>query len=132
MPVKNAIAKNWASWIRGADGILRSDDPFGVYGGYTPVLPQATADTTYSLPTGNTWTATNTADNNAAGTGTGNRTGCGLQYAFNNCARGDIIETTGGATYTGQFTLKYKASGSGWIYIRPAPMRVCPPLEPEQ
>jgi len=120
MPVKNAIAKNWASWIRGADGILRSDDPWGAYGTMTPVLPQADVDTTYSLPTGNTWTATNTADNNAAGTGTGNRTGCGLQYAVNNCARGDIIETTGSATYTIQLLLKYKATGSGWIYIRPS------------
>jgi len=120
MPVKNAIAKNWASWIRGSDGYLRSDDPFGVYGSYTPVLPQATVDTTYSLPTGNTWTATNTGSNSAAGTGTGNRTGCGLQYALDNCALNDIIEVTGGATYTGQFTLKYKASGSGWIYIRPS------------
>jgi len=120
MPVKNAIAKNWASWIRGSDGILRSDDPTGTLGGATPRLPQFTVDTTYSLPTGNTWTATNTGSNDAAGTGTGNRTGCGLQYALDNCARNDIIEVTGGATYTGQFTLKYKATGSGWIYIRPS------------
>lgn len=32
MPVKNAIAKNWASWVRGSDGYLRSDDPYGLYG----------------------------------------------------------------------------------------------------
>jgi len=31
MPVKNAIAKNWATWVRGADGYLRSDDPNGTY-----------------------------------------------------------------------------------------------------
>ena len=88
------------------------------FGANLPTLPQLTVDTTYSLPTGNTWTATNTSSNSAAGTGTGNRTGCGFQYALDNCALNDIIELTAGSTYTGPFTLKNKVSGSGWIYIR--------------
>lgn len=74
-------------------------------------------NTRYVLPSGNTWTAINTSSNSAAGTGTGNRTGCGFQYALNNAARGDIIELTADATYTGEFTLPEK-SGTGWIYIR--------------
>src|SRR6201985_2741299 len=38
----------------------------------------------YGLPVGGTvWTATNTSNNNAAGTGTNAATGCGLQYALN-------------------------------------------------
>jgi len=117
MPVKNAIAKNWASWVRGSDGYLRSDDPNGTYGNYTPTLPQATVDTTYSLPTGNTWTATNTSSGSVAGTGTGNRTDCSLNYALTNCALNDIIVLTAGATYTGTYTIPNKVSGSGWVYV---------------
>lgn len=31
MPVKNAIAKNFSSWVRASDGYLRSNDPTGSY-----------------------------------------------------------------------------------------------------
>lgn len=63
-------------------------------------LPRTYVDTTYANQTGNVWTATNTSDSSVAGTGTGNRTGCSLSYALANCAIGDIIELTAGATYT--------------------------------
>ena len=115
MPVKNAIAKNWASWVRGSDGYLRSDDPYGLYGLYTPALPAAMS-TTYSLPAGNTWTATNTSNSSIAGTGTGNRTDCSLTYALANCAGGDIIKLTKGATYIGPFTVP-NLSGSSYVYV---------------
>lgn len=87
------------------------------FGATLPTLPQLTVDTTYSLPDGNTWTATNTASNDAAGTGTGNRTDCGFQYALDNAALNDVIVLTAGDTYTGPFTLPNKATGSGWIYV---------------
>ena len=83
-------------------------------------LPRVYIDTTYSLPAGNVWTATNTSDNNAAGTGTGNRTGCGFQYALNNCALGDVIQLTNGAVYTGKFNCPNKGAGSQWIYVMPS------------
>lgn len=82
-----------------------------------PQFPLTVINTKYSLPTGNTWTATNTSSSSAAGTGTGNRTDCGLQYALDNCALNDVITTTAGATYQGPFTLPNKTSGSGWIYV---------------
>jgi len=116
MAVKNAIAKNWSSWIRGADGVLRSDDPYGLYGSYTPILPQATVDTTYSLPSGNIWTATNTSSSSVAGTGTGNRTDCSVPYALANCAGGDIIKVTKNVTYTGPWTIP-NLSGSSFVYV---------------
>ncbi len=100
-------------------GTLDSRHPDGDgIGTIFPEEPRYTVDTTYSLPTGNEWTATVTANNNAAGTGTGNRTDCGFQYALTNCALNDIITLTAGSTYTGPFTLPNKVSGSGWIYIR--------------
>lgn len=37
MPVKNAIGKNWGAWVRGSDGVLRSDDPTGA-SGRTPAI----------------------------------------------------------------------------------------------
>ena len=84
-----------------------------------PDLPTYPAifNTKYSLPGGNTWTATNTGSNNAAGSGAGNRTGCGLQYALTNCAAGDIIEVTAGGTYSGQFSWPDKGSTT-WTYLR--------------
>lgn len=63
-------------------------------------LPRTYINTTFVTPTGNLWTATNTSSSSVAGTGTGNRTGCSLTYALANCAIGDIIELTAGATYT--------------------------------
>lgn len=86
-------------------------------GASLPTAPE-TFTTPYSAPTGNTWTATNTSNNNAAGTGSGNRTGCGAQYALDNCALNDLVELTAGATYTGPFTLPNKTTGSGYIYIQ--------------
>jgi hypothetical protein len=101
-------------------GLAWSSKPAGGGGGGpfdgVAELPRATVDTTYSAPTGNTWTATNTSDNNAAGTGSGNRTNCGLQYALNNCARGDTILVQSGSTFNGSFTFPTK-TGTGWIYV---------------
>lgn len=114
MPVKQVAAKNWLNLPIVGGRRYSTGTPSDPW---TPVLPIRSFTTAYSSPSGNTWTATVTANNNAAGTGTGNRTDCGLQYAIDNCALGDIILVTKGATYTGQFTLKYKASGSGYIYI---------------
>lgn len=67
-----------------------------------PTLPQATVDTTYSLPTGTTFSP---ADSAAFAT------------ALSNCALNDVIVLTAGVIYTGPFTLPNKASGSGWIYV---------------
>lgn len=68
-----------------------------------PTLPQVYIDTTYSPPTGGTtWTV------NARGN---------FQTALNNANPGDTIVLQAGATFTGPFTLPYKTSGSGWIYI---------------
>ncbi len=113
---KNIAPKSWASWIRASDGVLRSDDPYGTYGRTTPTLP-TTMDTSYSLPSGNTWTATNTSNSSIAGTGTGNRTDCSFTYALANCALNDVIVLTAGSSYVGPFTIPNKVSGSGWVYV---------------
>ena len=68
-----------------------------------PSLPQATVDTTYSQPLGNTITV------NAGGD---------FQAALNNANLGDTIVLQAGATFTGPYTLPNKTTGSGWIYIR--------------
>lgn len=68
-----------------------------------PTLPQATVDTTYSLPTGGT---TFTPANSAA-----------FATALTSSVLGDVIVLTAGTTYTGPFTLPNKTTGSGWIYI---------------
>ena len=68
-----------------------------------PTLPQIYIDTTYSAPTGTTW---NPVD------------GTELQTALDNCALNDIIILAVGTTYTGNFFLPNKTTGSGWIYIR--------------
>lgn len=67
-----------------------------------PTLPQLTVDTTYSLPTGTTFTPANSA---------------AFATALTNAALNDIIVLTAGVTYTGPFTLPNKTTGSGWIYI---------------
>lgn len=83
-----------------------------------PEAPRSLIYTKYSAPVGGTlWTATNTANKNAAGTGTLSATGCGFQYALDNCSKGDIIQLTAGATYVGPFTLKSRP-GTGWVYIQ--------------
>lgn len=94
-----------------------TDEAASTFRGATLPTPPETFDTTYSAPTGNTWTATNTSNNSAAGSGTGNRTGCGVQYALNNCALGDQIVLTAGATYTGTITLPDKGAGTDFIHI---------------
>lgn len=119
MTAPAVIARNWkkAGWRKAVDGYFRSDDPYGTYtGGTTPTLPQATVTTTYSLPAGNVWTATNTSNSSIAGTGTGNRTDCSLTYALANCAGGDIIKLTKGSTYVGPFTIP-NLSGSSYVYV---------------
>lgn len=83
-----------------------------------PEGPRSLIYTKYSAPVGGTlWTATNTANKNAAGTGTLNATGCGFQYALDNCTRGDIIQLTAGATYVGPFNVKSRP-GTGFVYIQ--------------
>lgn len=86
-------------------------------GAKIPYEPCAYVEDVYALPAGNVWTATNTATAGAAGSGAGNRTGCGLQYAIDNCAQGDIIVLTSGATYTYQVTLREHAATPAYIYI---------------
>jgi hypothetical protein len=81
-----------------------------------PTLPQAQVDTTYSLPTGSTWTATNTSSASVAGTGSGNRTDCSVPYALANCAGGDVIIVTKNTTYTGPWTIPNLA-GSSFVYV---------------
>lgn len=116
MAVKPVNPKSWTTWIRASDGVLRSDDPYGLYGLATPTLPQATVTTTFSLPVGNTWTATNTSSASVAGTGTGNRTDCSVPYALANCAGGDVIIVTKNTTYTGPWTIP-NLSGSSFVYV---------------
>jgi hypothetical protein len=45
-------------------------------------------------------------------------TGTAFQTALNNAALGDTIVLNAGTTYTGQFTLPDKTTGSGWITIQ--------------
>ncbi len=67
-----------------------------------PALPVTFIDTTYSLPSGQTWTV---------------HQGDNLQNAIDNAALGDVIVLEAGATFTGNYKLPNKTSGSGWIYI---------------
>ena len=69
-----------------------------------PILPQASVDTTYSPPSGNTFIV------NAGGD---------LQAAIDKAVPGDTIVLQAGATFTAgtTFTLRNK-TGSGWIYIQ--------------
>jgi len=68
-----------------------------------PELPRYYVDTTYSAPTGNTITLNSGGD---------------LQAALDSAQLGDTIVLQAGATFTGNYTLPNKTSGSGWIYIR--------------
>jgi len=78
-----------------------------------PALPQATIDTTYSLPTGGTtWTPAYNASNTSCST----PTNITLQGALNCAHLGDVIVLQAGTTYTGNFTLPV-ATGTGWIYV---------------
>lgn len=91
-------------------------------------LPAAPTDPSsyiqpYGLPVGGTtWTATNTSNNNAAGSGNNNSTGCGLQYALNHADidGGDVIVASAGATYTagaGGWQIPAFTGKKGWTYI---------------
>lgn len=84
-----------------------------------PVMPTSVPHTKYVTPTGNVWTATQTASNaaNNPGTGTGNRTGCGLQYALTNAALGDLIELPAGAVFD-YFIDPPNKTGSGYVYVQ--------------
>jgi len=68
-----------------------------------PQLPKTYINTTYSLPSGKTYTV------NAGGN---------LQAALDSAKLGDIIVLQAGATFTGPYTLPNKTSGTGWIYIQ--------------
>lgn len=67
-----------------------------------PTLPQSEVDTTYSLPTGTTHNCSTAEE---------------FTTALADSALNDVIVLTAGNTFTGQFTLPNKTSGSGWIYI---------------
>jgi hypothetical protein len=79
-----------------------------------PELPRVYLDTTYVPPKGRTIRVPK--DGN-------------LQAAFNEARLGDVVMLQAGATYTGNFTLPAKKTGSGWIIIRTsAPDSSLPPL----
>jgi hypothetical protein len=79
-----------------------------------PTLPQATVDTTYSLPTGTTHVCT---------------TGAQFTTALANSALNDVIQLQAGNTFSGPFNLPNKTSGSGWIYIVSSALGNLPALE---
>ena len=68
----------------------------------TPTMPQASVDTTYVPPTGQTITV---------------GVGGNFQAALDKAQPGDVITLAAGASYTGPFTLPVK-SGSGYIVVR--------------
>ena len=68
-----------------------------------PALPTTYLNTTYVPGSGTTWTV------NAGGN---------FQTALNNAQLGDTIVVQAGATFTGNFTLPNKTTGSGWITVR--------------
>src|SRR5262249_3876553 len=50
-----------------------------------------------------------------------------LQGALDTAELGDVIELQAGATYTGNFLLPNKTTGTGWIYIRSSSYASLPP-----
>src|SRR5438105_14067885 len=68
-----------------------------------PTLPLAYVDSTYLPPSGGTLWTLHQGDN--------------LQGTLNAASLGDIIQLDAGSTWTGQYTLPNKTSGSGWIYL---------------
>jgi hypothetical protein len=77
----------------------------GVAIGQKPVaqLPQATVDTTWSLPSGQTWAAHDAA---------------GFKNALSSANPGDVIVLDAGTVYKGNFKVPAKSNPSGqWIYI---------------
>jgi Big-like domain-containing protein len=77
-----------------------------------PALPQATVNTAYVPPSGQTIRVPS---------------GGNLQAAIDGAKRGDVILLAAGGTYTGSYALRNKA-GSGWITIRTdAPDASLPP-----
>jgi len=77
-----------------------------------PQPPAVLLDTTYSPPTGNTLTV-NAGDD--------------LQAALNAAQPNDTIVLAAGATFTGNFALPDKTSGSGWIYLQTSAYSSLPP-----
>ena len=77
-----------------------------------PEPPRVFLDTTYSLPAGGTITV------NAGGD---------LQAALNTAQPGDKIILAAGATFTGNFVLPNKTTGTGWIYIQTSAYSSLPP-----
>ena len=98
-------------------------------GSATPTTPPAAVpnpDTwiaPYALPAGGTlWTATNTANWDAAGSGNNNASGCGFRYALQhaNVAGGDVIVLTAGAVYNTPppgWRIPAFTGTAGWTYI---------------
>lgn len=70
----------------------------------SPTLPLIYIQTKYNPPTGGQLISVSTSSS--------------FQTALNTAVPGDIIELQAGTTFTGPFTLPYKTSGTGWIYIR--------------
>lgn len=98
-----------SSWVVNAADIVSGSGPGGAA---QPELPRVLLDTTYSLPAGNTITV------NAGGD---------LQAALNTAQLGDKIILAAGATFTGNFVLPNKTTGSGWIYIQTSAYSSLPP-----
>ncbi len=73
----------------------------------TPPTAPTTFTVPYSLPTGGTTYVLSEGADNATT----------LQAAINAAALGDVIILTADHTYTGNFTLPDKGSGTDWIYI---------------
>src|SRR5437588_11354220 len=78
-----------------------------------PALPQTFLDTTYVPPTGGIVITVNA--------------GGDLQAAINAAHLGDVIVIQAGATFTGNFTLPNKTTGSGWIYLVSSAYSSLPP-----
>jgi len=87
--------------------------PIPGYGQTLPELPRVYLETRYALPT-----AGRTITVNAGGD---------LQAALNSANPGDVIVLQAGTTFTGNFTLPNKTTGSGWIYIQSSACSQLPP-----
>ena len=92
--------------------VLGSLAPLGMGQPATPALPQVYLDTTLAPPTGTTLQV-NAGDD--------------LQQALDRANPGDEIVLQAGATFTGNFVLPHKSSGSAWITVRGSKMDALPP-----
>ncbi|HEX6686438.1 MAG TPA: hypothetical protein VF062_26945 [Candidatus Limnocylindrales bacterium] len=100
-----------ACWVVNAADIVPGSGP-GPGDGAQPEPPRAFLDTTYSLPAGSTITVNGGGD---------------LQAALNTAQLGDKIILAAGATFTGNFVLPNKTTGSGWIYLQTSAYSSLPP-----